>query len=52
MTKWASDTRQRRSARYKALHADLKRDIALAKYLPKPVRHKIEAQEYRQQGQA
>ncbi len=55
MSTHCSDTRQRRSKRYAAIHADLREyaiQKALAAIVPKPVRHKIEAQEYRQQGQA
>ncbi len=55
VSKWASDARQRRSKRYAAIHADLREyaiQKALAAIVPKPVRHKIEAQKYRQQGQA
>ncbi len=53
MTKWASDTRQRHSKRYAAIHAELREyaiQKALAAIVPKPVQHKIEAQEYRQTG--
>ncbi len=50
MSAHTSDSRQRRSKRYLALHEQLRREVEADRYRPRPIRHKIEAQEYRQTG--
>jgi hypothetical protein len=51
MSKWSSDSSQRRSKRYRLLHARLKTEIEDARTPEKIARHRREREVYRQTGE-
>ncbi len=51
MSSHASDSRQRRSRRYLALHDQLRREVEAARYRPKTETHRQESRTFRQTGE-
>ncbi len=51
MSSHTSDSRQRHSKRYLALHDQLRREVEADRYRPKAETHRRKSAEYRQQGQ-